>query len=62
MDKGNVLILHANPVGEDKLLGMTMPGIRDVESVFFYSVMPIGAEGREKYKKRAYQLGLEFWS
>ena len=42
--------------------GMTMPGIRDVESVFFYSVMPIGAEGREKYKKRAFQLGLEFWS
>lgn len=42
--------------------GLAMPGIRDVESIYFYSVMPVGAEGREKYKKRAYDLGLNYWS
>ena len=42
--------------------GLAMPGIKDVESIYFYSVMPVGTEGREKYKKRAYDLGLNYWS
>ena len=49
---------------EDKInyWDLTMPGIKDVESVFFYSVMAVCAEVREKYKKRTYELGLNFWS
>jgi NAD(P)H dehydrogenase (quinone) len=41
--------------------GLAMPGIKNVESVYFYSVMPLGSDVREKYKKRAYDLGTTFW-